>query len=520
MRSSGGGGGGYQYPQGTTIQRVPFDSNRTAQNNNTNSQSYFVERHSTNRLPYNESKTITIQHTTQSRRVNPALTINPNQQPRSQSANYGKPKYTYKRDMRSEIDDSPIIDPSAFRYLNLNERKAKTTATSGNDFESGIDTRSIINLDAVTQLERRRQQLLEKNNRLRGDDGPKEGIDDRSIIDSNAFRYIEAKTSKSQKQGQGFDGGIDDRPIVNPDAFKYIDARRQGKPVKQSNEPSIDTRPIVNPDAFKYIEKRDVPLKRSTDGGIDSEPIVNPAAFRYLEKQGPPPRRDVQSGVDTTSIVDPDAFQYIERRRPVRSAPAESSIDYSPIVSPDAFKWIEQKHTTRRRINNEPEIDERSYVNPQAFRYIDRNLTKRNDIPKSEIDSRSLILDRNPNAFVHLERKYNNNRRNEIESGIDQRSYVDPDAFRYIEGQRKNARNKIKYSPLDPTIDTRSYVDTESFRHLENKKNTKNSHHYDRDIIDERPFIPPIAFRHLEFSEDQYNYPYDISYALYGQTDV
>ena len=92
--------------------------------------------------------------------------------------------------------------------------------------ESGIDSRPIINLDAVAQLERRRQQQIEKNNRLRGgDDGSKSGIDDRSIVDVNAFRYVEARATKTRenlKQGQGDNSGIDDRPITNPDAFKYL----------------------------------------------------------------------------------------------------------------------------------------------------------------------------------------------------------------------------------------------------------------------------------------------------------
>jgi len=206
-------GGGYQYPQGTI----------TTYNN---SQSSYVERRSTNPVsftqhhpsPYTGSKTTDIYPSSPTRRVNPALTINPNQPPRSTYPTYGKQNY-YKKNTHGEIDDSPIIDPNAFKYLNINDRKSKKKTTS-DEIESGIDSRPIINLDAVAQLERRRQQQLEKNNRLRGDDGSKGGIDDRSIVDVNAFRYIEARTNKNVKQGQGFDSGIDDRPITNPDAFK------------------------------------------------------------------------------------------------------------------------------------------------------------------------------------------------------------------------------------------------------------------------------------------------------------
>jgi len=204
-------GGGYQYPQGTTTTtyNIHYD----------NPQSPYVERHSTNPISFTGPKTTDTYHSIPSRRVNPALTINPNQPPRSTYPNYGKQNYFSKKTTRGEIDDSPIIDPNAFRYLNLNERKSKKK-TGSNEMESGIDSRPIINLDAVAQLERRRQQQLKKNNRLRGDDGSQGGIDDRSIVDANAFRYIEAKTNKNVKQGQDMGSGIDDRPITNPDAFK------------------------------------------------------------------------------------------------------------------------------------------------------------------------------------------------------------------------------------------------------------------------------------------------------------
>lgn len=159
---------------------------------------------------------------TPTRRVNPALSANTNH-PRPFYSTHGKQQAQHfnfsQRNNRAEIDDSPIIDPRAFQYLNSNERKGKKKPISDN-MESGIDSRPIINLDAVAQLERRRQQQLEKNNRLRGDDGSKGGIDDRSIVDVNAFRYIEGRTNKVNKQGQNMTSGIDDRPITNPDAFK------------------------------------------------------------------------------------------------------------------------------------------------------------------------------------------------------------------------------------------------------------------------------------------------------------
>lgn len=205
--------GGYQYPQGTTTTTTynnSYDTSYSSQN----------DRRSNNPQGYSSSsKTTTISHSNPTRRINSALTINPNQPPRSSQPTFNKPFYYPKKNPSSEIDDSPIIDPSAFKYLSLNERRNKKKGNA-NEMESGIDDRPIINLGAVAQLERRRQQQLEKYNRLRGDDGSQGGIDDRSIVDVNAFRYIEARTNKNEKQGQDVGSGIDDRPITNPDAFK------------------------------------------------------------------------------------------------------------------------------------------------------------------------------------------------------------------------------------------------------------------------------------------------------------
>jgi hypothetical protein len=202
---------GYHYPQGTTtytIQPVQ-QANHRPTTNHTHSMSHTR----VSSIPINSS----------TRHVNPALTIDASRisrtfHPVSHPSNYNSRREPHAR---AEIDDSPIIDPRAFQYLNPNERQSKKNKkNNSNDMDSGIDYRPIINLDAVMQLERRRQQQIEKNNRLRGDDGSNAGIDDRSIVDINAFRFIEAKTSK--KQGQNDSSGIDDRPITNPDAFKYV----------------------------------------------------------------------------------------------------------------------------------------------------------------------------------------------------------------------------------------------------------------------------------------------------------
>ena len=93
-------GGGYQYPQGTTTFTIHYDNNRTTQNHPS-----YNERRSTNPVSFSQqhpsaytgSKTTSIYNSTQTRRVNPALTINPNQPPRSPYPANGKPINTFKR---------------------------------------------------------------------------------------------------------------------------------------------------------------------------------------------------------------------------------------------------------------------------------------------------------------------------------------------------------------------------------------------------------------------------------------
>lgn len=278
----GGGSGNYQYPQGSRPNNQPMNygndqNNQTNQNYsipqslyverratnpalttpvnrappvNPNTQNYsippslYVERRSTNPVPvtrpnqpqYVESNRANVGYEnaravqdqaagmyhhrnpgTPSRNVNPALTMNPPAYSQAQYATYGKESLYAKKETRAEIDDAPIIDPSAFHYLSLGDQKDPKKPSAAND--SGIDTRPIINLDAVHQLEKRRQQQLEKSNRLRGDDGSGAGIDGRPIVDANAFRHIEAKTTK-KKDNEQDQGGIDSTPITNPDAFK------------------------------------------------------------------------------------------------------------------------------------------------------------------------------------------------------------------------------------------------------------------------------------------------------------
>jgi hypothetical protein len=241
----------YSIPQNLYVERRSTNPvsntpvNRSQQNTQNTSipQSFYVEQRSTNPVPvtqhnqpqyiepnssgYQASRIGQVQTSgmyhhqnpgTPSRNVNPALIANPPPYSQAQYATNGRESVFATKKTRGEIDDAPIIDPTAFRYLNLDDKKGQNKKPSAAD-GSGIDSRPIINLDAVTQLEKRRQQQIEKSNRIRGDDGSGAGIDGRSMVDANAFRHIEAKANKNKNNDQG-GSGIDSTPITNPDAFK------------------------------------------------------------------------------------------------------------------------------------------------------------------------------------------------------------------------------------------------------------------------------------------------------------
>lgn len=499
--------GNYQY---NSPSRPPNSTQSSSSQDYSIPAHLYVERRSTNPVPMNQpnlsqyidpnrttvgyqnARAIQTQSTgmynqknpgTPSRNVNPALSMNPPSPSQSPYATMGKESLFAKKETRAEIDDSPIVDPNAFYYLHLNERPVAVPPPSASSVkkvtrsntDSGIDTRPIVNLNAVTQLERRRQQQLEKDSRPRGDDGSGSGVDQRSMVDVNAFRHIEAKPSKNSNPNDN--GGVDNRsitnpdairnlearreqktkkpvdesvvdsrPIINPDAFKYLEQRRD-QSSRTNDESTVDARPIVNPDAFKYLEQRRDPSARTNDeGGIDSKPIVNPDAFKYLEQRNLSARRELtESCIDTTSRINPNALEHLERKvmGPVQTNLKESTIDYRPIVNPQAFKWIERKEAPRR-VDDGPDVDERSYVNPQAFQKIDRRPGKLSDVCESEIDTRSFILDRNPSALAHLEREPILRMNSTDQGGIDQRSYVPVGAFRHLEftGEPKEQRGK------------------------------------------------------------------------------
>ncbi|CAF4671448.1 unnamed protein product, partial [Rotaria magnacalcarata] len=74
----------------------------------------------------------------------------------------------------------------------------------------------------------------------------------------------------------------------------------------------------------------------------------------------------------------------------------------------------------------------------------------------------------NPGALAHLERTSSNRKYDTTESGVDERSFVNPSAFKYLEGMSEAGPPQTSvHSSAGPSIDTKSYVKPDSFRHLE-----------------------------------------------------
>jgi hypothetical protein len=132
---------------------------------------------------------------------------------------------------------------------------------------------------------------------------------------------------------------------VNPEAFRYLENKRPLKEIEDNL--TIDDRPIVDQDAFRYLEARQankVKKRDDTRSSIDETPIVNPEAFRYLEKRAEVAKNkknsDVGPAIDETPQVDLKAFQYLERKNIPKRPEEGPTIDESSIVNPEAFKYL------------------------------------------------------------------------------------------------------------------------------------------------------------------------------------
>lgn len=208
--------GAFSYTQTTNSTSYHPSSNQTNTQNYSIPTSLYVERRSVNPVPisqpnqqqyvesdrsrigFENARTLQAQSSSIYNRTVPpnaarntiqAIKVNPSISSTSQYSTYGKESLLVKKELRPEIDDSPIVDPSSFYYLNLGDKDAaKKGVRPSND--SGIDTRPIVDIDAITQLERRRQQQIQKDQRPRGDDASESGVDSRPITSSDAFKFV------------------------------------------------------------------------------------------------------------------------------------------------------------------------------------------------------------------------------------------------------------------------------------------------------------------------------------------
>lgn len=204
--------------------------------------------------------------------------------------------------------------------------------------------------------------------------------------------------------------GVDSTSIINPNAFRYVEKRSSSRP--QPAEPAVDSRPIVNPQAFKWIE-RPTTTTRTFDEGpdVDERSYVNPQAFRYIDRHVAKKREPVAAEIDQRSYIldrNPRALAHLERNYTKTQNQVEGGVDERPYVNPDAFKFIEglARDPQTRSIHSAvgPTIDTRSYVNTESFRHLEN---------------------RRGSHWLGAE--------GEGDETIDERSYVPTEAFRHLE---------------------------------------------------------------------------------------
>ncbi|CAF4610426.1 unnamed protein product, partial [Rotaria sp. Silwood1] len=345
-------------------------------------------------------------------------------------AQENKQRLTVNKDVdrsTSGVETESFVSPESFRYL---EAKKPTKQVDDN---IAIDDRPIVDLEAIRYLEARQASKVKKDTDVRA------SIDDTPIIAPDAFRYLERKTEAAKiKKDQDIGPLIDETPQVDLTAFQYLERKGIPKKVEESG-PKIDESSIVNPEAFKYLERK--PIKKVEDVGplIDETPIVNPNAFRYLERQAIPQVRDTAPAIDTTPLVNPEVFKYLERPSEPTRVDEGPSIDTRPIVPQEAFRWLDRPKPVER-IPEGPVVDESSYVNIQAFRYIEAK-------PKTKVIDEGPTVDEsayvNPQAFRYLEAPLT---KKHVDEGpvIDTSTYVNPELFAHFE---------LKPAPQKPTDD-------------------------------------------------------------------
>ena len=193
----------------------------------------------------------------------------------------------------------------------------------------------------------------------------------------------------------------------------------------------------------------------------------------------------------------------------------ETKVDQRSYVETDAFKYLTPENKQLRAPNKDtdrPGVDRydltllfnshlvffvsfsESFVNPDAFRYLEAKKPNKGVEDNMTIDDRPIV---DLEAFRYLEaRQAPKGKRDEgARASIDDTPIIAPDAFKYLERRAEAAKLK-KGQDTGPLIDETPQVNLAAFQYLERKEIPKKPEEQGPSI-DESSIVNPEAFKYL-----------------------
>ncbi|CAF1249473.1 unnamed protein product, partial [Adineta ricciae] len=253
--------------------------------------------------------------------------------------------------------------------------------------------------------------------------------------------------------------------------------------------------------------------------GIDETSYVQPDAFKYLEKQ-PVGTRQPKRRESDTSTSQPRPAKIT--KTPTSSAVVEGETaqftcqvdgnpkpkvawlkDSKPLMAGPRFStyYDQATKTAVLRVKDVCKEDQGYYtcVVDNSMN-SDRSTATLQVVPETKVDQRSYV---ETDAFKYLtpenkQLRTANRSTDRVTSGVDSESFVNPDSFRYLE-----TKKQPKQPDDNLAIDDRPIVDLDAFRYVEARQAPKMKREdTTRASIDDTPIIAPDAFRYLERKAD------------------
>jgi hypothetical protein len=365
-----------------------------------------------------------------------------------------------REDVGPLIDESPMVNPDAFRYLE------RPVAPQARDNTPAIDTTPLVNPDVFKYLERPEIPRV--------DQGP--SIDTRPIVPQEAFRWLD-RPKQLERIPEG--PAVDESSYVSPQAFRYIEVKPKAKVVDKG--PSIDESSYVNPQAFKYLEA--APSKKPVDQGpsIDTSTYVSSELFvQFDQKPAPQAMTDEQEIKRAPRVIQPLKSTQTIEGKPVALVAVVDGYPVPQVQKPKKrlnfnsilvfflqLTWL--KDGTELPASNRVTTN---YDIPSKTAWI------RIDSVRTDDSSVYTLLAHNSAGEVRSDARLN------IVSSmiqIDETAFVPAEAFAKIE--RGSAPNRSPY-PATTGVDDTAFISSELFQQFEAPlKQPRNENFTDEIVI-------------------------------------